>query len=402
MERRRTDSSEAIAMGTVAHTTPSLPTLDWSTFSGNKTSVTPCLLEQTDVRFTTSGRASILLALEILDVGSGDAVLVPSYHCPTMVAPIVQRGAKPVFYPLDASGAPQLEWLTHANSSHVRALLVAHFFGLPQPLAKIRAWCDQHDVRLIEDCAHALFGTSDGRPVGTWGDLAIASLTKFFPVPEGGCLINHLTDKSVPTLLTPSLINQAKAAFDIFHTSANHNRLNAVGAMIRVFYGALRALKLMTSGAAPAAKETSTPDEFSIDMTVARHNLTYASRWMATHAARERIVARRRQHYTFFAQAFAGQRGLQPLARDLPDHSAPYVFPLWVDKPDPGYAELRRLSFPVSRWDQLWPTVPTNVGDKGIEWSNHILQLACHQDLTHAEMLQMVQTINRIYASPPA
>ena len=98
----------------------------------------------------------------------------------------------PFFYPLDGNGAPRLDWIRQQNLQGVRAILVAHFFGLPQPLAAIRQWCDQRGIRLIEDCAHALFGRSDGKAIGSWGDVAIGSLTKFHPVPEGGCWGRHL------------------------------------------------------------------------------------------------------------------------------------------------------------------------------------------------------------------
>ena len=119
---------------------------------------------------------------------------------------------------------------------------------------------------------------------------------------------------------------------------------------------------------------------------------------MAGHAPHERIVSHRRANYLFFAQALYGLAGMHPLHPDLPENCAPYVFPLWVDQPDPGYAELRHLEFPVSRWDRLWPGVPTIEDDSGIRWSRHVLQLACHQDLTPDELKQMVKTVKQVYA----
>ena len=135
----------------------------------------------------------------------------------------------------------------------------------------------------------------------------------------------------------------------------------------------------------------------SPDTTLAHRRLTHASRWIADHSPRARIVSRRRENYSFFAHALSGLPGMHPLLANLPTECAPYVFPLWVDQPDPGYLELRRLEFPVSRWDRLWPTVPRIEGDFGIKWSNHVLQLACHQDLTVAELQQMVTTLKQIY-----
>jgi perosamine synthetase len=383
----------------MAYPIPRLPVFDWKTFSGNQASETHCLLDHPQTHFTHSGRASILLALEMLAIGPGDKVLVPTYHCPTMIAPVIARGAQPVFYPLNADGAPNLEWIKRLDTQgqRIRAILVAHFFGLPQPLAEIRQWCNKQAVNLIEDCAHALFGTSDNKTIGAWGDLAIASLTKFLPVPEGGCLVNNMRPGPIPPLHQPRAIGQIKAGLDIVHVGVNHGRLKGVGSLVRGLYGLLGALK----PAAHVPQPSSTPsvaEGFTIDPVQSHRALTYASRWMADHAPRERIVAKRRAGYTFLSNALSGLSGMRPVHASLPEDCAPYVFPLWVDHPDPGYAELRRLEFPVSRWDRLWPDTPTIETDCGPVWSRHILQLACHQDLTEVDMAQMVKTLKQVYA----
>lgn len=386
---------------------PGLPMFDWGSFAGPKASSIPCLLTHPTTHFTVSGRASILLALEMLQVGPGDKVLVPTYHCPTMIAPVVALGAQAIFYPINGIGAPDLQWIKQHHATDIRAILVAHFFGLPQPLADIRLWCDQQGVRLIEDCAHSLFGVSGERAVGRWGDLAIASLTKFLPVPEGGCLVDNLRGTPLPLLRRPSLKSQLKSGFDIVHASARHGRLAGLGAVLNGanYLRKLVQLKTKAQSCGPALPDDEPGDGFTIDVTQARLEITAASRWVAQQVPRARIVDRRRENYLFFIQALSNLAGLHPLVAQLPNQCAPYVFPLWVDQPDPGYAELRRLGFPVSRWDRLWPTVTTLEGDFGITWSHHVLQLACHQDLTSSELQHMVITLKQIYtpslARPP-
>jgi hypothetical protein len=355
-------------------------------------------LTQPKIYFTNSGRASIFLALEMLGIGPGDKVLVPTYHCPTMISPIVALGAQPVFYPLGGDGAPRLDWIRRENTQGVRAILVAHFFGLPQPLTEVRQWCDQHGIRLVEDCAHAFFGVSGDRALGRWGDLAIASLTKFLPVPEGGVLVDNMAPVSIPLLQRPSSINEIKAGLDILHDGVNHGRLKGLGALLRGSFGFLRMFKIKKR-LQDRLEDPALAEGFTVDTAQSHRALTYASRWIALHAPRERIVARRREHYVFFAQALSGLAGVRPLRSALPENCAPYVFPLWVDHPDPGYAELRRLGFPVSRWDRLWPTAFAIEDDSGIKWSHHILQLACHQDLTPAELQQMIDTVKKIYVT---
>lgn len=393
---------------------PRLPVFGWQAFDGARESATPCLLSLPGLHYSTSGRAAILLALETLGVGPGDTVLLPTYHCPTMVAPATSLGARVVFYPLDEHGTPQLQWLQQQDLSGVRALLAAHFFGLPQPMAGLRAWCNERHIALIEDCAHALFGRSGDRPIGAWGDMAIASLTKFLPVPEGGCLIVNrglALPARVPQLQACGAGQQLRAAMDIVEVGAAQGRLTGFNGLICSMLGLLRRLRsrggqggqgghsadstVPSESPAPATPLSAT--ERGIDSVLAHRQLSVASRWVGRLMPRERIVARRRQHYELLARRLSGHAGLRPLRPHLPADCAPYVFPLWVDEPDPGYVELRRRRMPVFRWDRLWPGVPALPGDHGMRWSHHVLQLACHQDLSESDLDNFVAALLDLY-----
>ncbi len=352
--------------------------------TGKHTASLPCLLDLPGTGFTTSGRAAITLALEGLGVRPGDRVLVPSYHCPTMVAPAGQLGATPVFYPVLASGQPDQRWLDNQAHQGVKALLAAHFFGLPQPVRQLRQWCDSRGIALVEDCAHALFGHVQGRPVGTWGHAAIGSLTKFLPVPMGGCVRLESTALVLP-LTRCGTRQQLKAVLDVVEEGALHGRLGAFSRWVTGPLAGLRRLRTAPvpdpGGSATEATLNSVDAGFAIDMPLAHQRLPAVCVAMARHLPRERVVQRRRAHYQWLASALAGLPGMRPLMTDLPEGAAPYVLPLWVDQPDPGYLELRRRGVPVFRWDRPWPDVPMLPGDAGLAWSHHVIQLGCHQDL---------------------
>jgi hypothetical protein len=380
---------------------PRLPVFGWQAFGGAREAGTPCMLSLPAMHFTTSGRASILLALKVLGVGPGHTVLLPSYHCPTMVAPATDRGATPRFYPIDERGSPRLDWLDAQDLRGVRAMLVAHYFGIPQPMAHLRAWCDAHGIALIEDCAHALFGRSGERPIGAWGDVAIGSLTKFLPVPEGGCLVLN-NGGQLPALADCSAGAQLRAGIDILEVGAVQGRLTGLNSLVA---GGLQAMRRLRGGPAvpPLPEDPADPTQLTaadqrIDATLAHRALSSPCSWVARRMPRERIVAVRRQHYAELARRLAGHRGLRPLLPALPEHCAPYVFPLWVNRPDPGYAELRRLRMPVFRWNRLWPGLGNVPGDHGVTWSHHVLQLGCHQDMQPADIDHFVQTVLRLFA----
>src|SRR5205823_4712706 len=91
------------------------------------------------------------------------------------------------------------------------AILVTHYFGFPQAMASICDFAQRHGIPVIEDCAHAVFGTADGRPIGAWGDYAAVSLMKFFPVYDGGCLASATHALDDLDLQPPSGRFEAKA-----------------------------------------------------------------------------------------------------------------------------------------------------------------------------------------------
>jgi hypothetical protein len=353
--------------------------------------------------YTTSGRASITLGLQVLGVQPRDLVLLPSYHCPTMVTPAVGLGARPLFYPVDSHGTPDLDWLARQNLSNVRVMLVAHFFGLPQPMQRIRRWCDEHGIALIEDCAHALFGHSDDQPIGTWGDVAIGSLTKFLPVPIGGCLV--LNRRQVrPKLRSCSLREELKTALDIVEDGARHGRLHGLNRLVTLPLDALRALRALrrrTRGTrADAAASSLVVDDLeasrgAIDMALAQRELPWVCCWVARRLPRQRIVAQRRANHAQIVAGLADLTDVRPLLPELTPGSAPYVIPLWAREPDPGYQALRAERIPVFRWDRLWPDVPDLPGDAGKGWSHHVIQLACHQDLQPHDLRRMLRAVRR-------
>jgi hypothetical protein len=356
---------------------PTRPTFGWDNLHGPRASGLPAVDDLPHQRPLTSGRAALFAAMKALAVQPGDSVLAPSYHCPTLVAPLRAAGAAVQFYPLGADGLPLLDALTPAPRT--RAIVVAQLFGLPRSLAGVRAWCDARGIALVEDCAHSFFGQAGERPVGHWGDLATASLSKFFPVPEGG-LLASARPLPAQALQPAGAKQQLKAWVDLLERGSEQGRLAGLNAP-------LRALFRLKNGPprAPSAGGTPPPmDEAGMmaDCDLARSEQAppALARWLFA-LPRRRIVLNRRAHYDALYRGTLGLAGARPLFGPLPALAAPYVMPLWVDEPEPVYAALRAAGCAVFRWDRVWPGVPGFPDDHGARWRTHVLQLLCHQDL---------------------
>jgi hypothetical protein len=363
---------------------PRQPVLGWRELGRGRAAL-PSLLDLKHSVRTRSGRSALLLALENLGVGPGERVLVPTYHCPTMIAPVERLGAIPVFYPLTPGGEPDLDFLRGTHGA-ARALLAAHLFGLPIDMRPIADFCRSRGMALIEDCAHCFFGRRDSTAVGTTGEFAIGSLPKFFPVVEGGVLVSARRAIRAQNLTGSALHRELRAAWDIVDVSARANRLGPIGGLVRTS----RRLRSTSNRPAaieprPAAAEPSpqqTREEGLLDPLLMPAPLTSVESWIVDRADNACAVTARQLNFRTLADALGDVRGARPLFATCGPASAPYVMPLRLESPEGPYARMRELGLPVFRWDRLWPDTPVLPGDAGASWARSVIQIACHQSLT--------------------
>jgi perosamine synthetase len=379
---------------------PKGPVLGWSSFRAAGLPQLACVENLPNVALLTSGRAAIYQALLQLNLPPGSGVLVPTYHCPTIVAPVLLARLKVQYFGIGADGLPALDSLDDNVVKNCRAIVVAHYFGLPKSLAVVRAWCDAHSIALIEDCAHCYFGEAGDRPVGAWGDYATASISKFFPVSEGGVLASSRKALAPMQLAPPGWRAQFKAWVDILEVASRHRRMVGVNTLLKAVFWLKNARAASQPVAAPSTGAT--VDDYMGDCDMARigQEPVAATRFLLRRLPHGRIVAKRRQNFERYARAFTQVAHAHSLFTDLPPASAPYVFPLWVDDSERVYQALRELKMPVFRWDRIWPGTPHMAGDAGPLWSRHVLQLLCHQDLDEADVDKVAGTILALLVKP--
>ena len=122
----------------------------------------------------------------------GDEVITTAASFPTTVNPIVQNGWVPVFVDVElGTYNPSVEAVHDAISERTRAVVLAHAMGFPYDAPAIASLCRERGMFLVEDCCDALGARIDGKPVGTFGDLATLS---FYPAHqmttgEGGAVL---------------------------------------------------------------------------------------------------------------------------------------------------------------------------------------------------------------------
>jgi len=133
--------------------------------------------------------AALHLAMRALNIGPGDEVIVPVLtFAATANAPLFV-GAKPVFADVDEKtfniSPKQIE---QKITKKTKAIIVVHYGGQPCDMKEIMEIAEDHDVKVVEDCAHALSALYQGKNVGTFGAVGCFSFypTKIITTLEGG------------------------------------------------------------------------------------------------------------------------------------------------------------------------------------------------------------------------
>ena len=123
-----------------------------------------------------SGRIGFLAILRALGLKRDDEVLIQGFTCNAVVNPILWSGLKPVFVDIDKQTLNfNFEELEKKITNKTQVILLQHTFGLPADIDRISAICREHNITLLEDCAHSLGAEHNGKKIGSFGKASFFS-----------------------------------------------------------------------------------------------------------------------------------------------------------------------------------------------------------------------------------
>jgi len=142
----------------------------------------------------SSCTAALHLALAAIDLRPGDEVILPTMTFASSGEVILYFGAKPVLVdsaPDSFHMDPKL--LERQITSKTRAVLPVHYSGYAAHMDSIVRIARRHNLKVIEDAAHAFPSSYKGAPIGTIGDITCFSFyaTKTITTGEGGMIITQ-------------------------------------------------------------------------------------------------------------------------------------------------------------------------------------------------------------------
>lgn len=141
---------------------------------------------------TTSCTHALEMSAILLNIQPDDEVILPDFTFVSTVNAFVLRGAKPVFLDIrpDTLNLDESK-LEAALTSRTKAIVPVHYAGVGCEMDTIIEVARLHNISVVEDNAHGLFGKYKGRYLGTFGSMASQSFheTKNFTSGEGGALL---------------------------------------------------------------------------------------------------------------------------------------------------------------------------------------------------------------------
>jgi dTDP-4-amino-4,6-dideoxygalactose transaminase len=338
------------------------------------------------VRYFYLGRSAGYALTRALGL-SGKEILFPAWFDGPAVAAMRRAGATPGFYPVHDGARVDPAEVAAAITPRTGAVCLIHFVGFPGPVNEVRAICRERGLLLIEDCAHALFSTLDGQPIGTFGDGAIFSLYKWLPVPNGGAMTMTAGDPSaVPA---PTVVSRtsgvALSAFSLLDSLAM--RCGMAGRALR---SGIRAIGRTTSHAAGLSYIGTggivfRDDELDYAMSGVSHRILAGQDVDA-------IVAGRRRNYELLSDLLSDVA--PPLQGRLPAGVTPLFYPTRVPSKRAVLARLRARGIEGRNfWEYSEPMLPAGLFPEMDELRRTVLELPIHQDVTPERIEWMARIV---------
>ena len=142
----------------------------------------------------SNATAALQLSLKAIGIGKGDQVIVPDLTFVASINAILFTGATPVIVDIDKEDYNiSIDSIKKSLTKKTKAIMPVHFAGKSCRMQEIQTIAKKNNLKVIEDCAHAIGGKLNKKHVGTFGDAGCFSFypTKNLTTLEGGMVITN-------------------------------------------------------------------------------------------------------------------------------------------------------------------------------------------------------------------
>jgi dTDP-4-amino-4,6-dideoxygalactose transaminase len=317
------------------------------------------------------GRHALFQGVRACGLKAGDEVLVPAYHHGSEVEALVRAGLQCRFYGEGESLEPDAAELEALVGPRTRALLLIHYLGLPQDARRWRGWCDARGLLLIEDAAQAWLASIEGRPVGSFGHIAIFCLYKSFGVPDGA-----------------ALVSRARPA-----ASDGAGGLGVGGVALRHAAWLMGRSPALARVGATVRRERRYSAEEDIRLGDTATGASAATSFLLPRVADPAAASRRRANYRLLLTRLG--RIVPPQFAELPDGASPFVFPIETARRSELLERLARQAIEaIAFWSVPHHELAVSQFPYVRALRERIVGLPIHQELRPRDIEQLARAVS--------
>lgn len=330
-------------------------------------------------------------------------VLLPAYHCVSLVEPALRAGMEVSFFRIDRALGVDWDEVLSLGRSDTAAILFINYFGFPASFECVLPELRAREITVIEDCSHSFLLSGPPRLAGQRADFCIYSFWKLVPSGVGGALWSARTpvhaELSAPPLRdsvvrTKRLLEQALVARE-------------QRSMFARLY--MRAETLRVGRRTTARRPNNNPDfPFDPALEFDEGQAATCLPWLPSHILRSadlhRVVTARRANYHMYASRLGVDltAGHAVLA-DLPPAVCPWAFPLLVPSRNAHDRRLRERGVPVWTFgDVLHPRLASAASVAAIadarSLADQLMCLPVHQRISPEDVQEFADMVLDYFA----
>jgi dTDP-4-amino-4,6-dideoxygalactose transaminase len=340
------------------------------------------------------GRTAIRIACELLGLGHGCEILAPSYNCGSEIDALLSSGSSVVLYKVGKNALIDVDDLSSRISSRTKAIYVTHYFGFTHDLDKIINVCIKNNLYLIEDCALSLFSSYNNNSIGIAGDVAVFSLPKTLPVPDGGILLINKNAKWISRELTqPKLVKILKNIFPLLKSALKRTLIHNISLI------ELHKVKTNNNGTTcqdmpKVCTRNEMPTSYYYTNDIDNKDMSHFTRYLIKTYDTNEIIEKRRRNYKVLDAIFSRHPYIMPLYKELPDQVCPLFYPIFLENRDAMVQRLSQQQIDARPWWRgFHKALPWDEFPDACYLKNNIIALPVHQDLDTHEMEYIAKSV---------
>ncbi len=311
----------------------------------------------------------VLLFLRSRSRASVPNVVMPSFIPAKLHRAVLAAGYQAKFYDVGPGCRPDPQEAEDLIDEATTSLFVIHYFGHPAEIHAFAEIASRKSIALIEDCAHVLLGSLDGRMLGTFGDFSIFSPRKMLQLSDGGFLLINSPAGS----FTPTCERRIRSLYTLTRLALSR------GKRLSLWATSGRDI-LHLAGTAPTGFiDPKRPPELRVQ------RMSYATAFYSRLTDIARNSATRKTNYVRLSHMLRDFTFLKPLYRCLPHAWTPYSLPMVVDRHQRARLHAELLKHGVS-CGLGWPESPAGGAGNGTrELAQRVIEFPVHPLLLESQ-----------------